>query len=207
MFESSKVLEDCAKDRESGGNPSTKSTTTPQSSTPLGATSTTSGATPPPQSANSDRPFTDSVVSRDDETDRNEGNSCREEGERRVDGDDMLGKSPPWRPTARELSADERAEAKEAFVMFDLEATGKLRLRPLKMAFRALGIKVPDVRSSGGTSIEGRVCVECLPLVQPSYSFTRRRRHERADVNARSNNAIDCLPHSMIRWVGRPQMA
>lgn len=58
-------------------------------------------------------------------------------------GDESLARrSSSWRPSPRALSADERAEAKEAYLMFDLEATGKLRLRPLKMAFRALGIKV-----------------------------------------------------------------
>lgn len=60
--------------------------------------------------------------------------------------DEILVRSTSWRPSPRALSTDERAEAKEAYMMFDLEATGKLRLRPLKMAFRALGIKVPPHR-------------------------------------------------------------
>lgn len=47
-----------------------------------------------------------------------------------------------WRPSPRTLTSDERTEAKEVYAMFDLDATGKMRIRPLKMALRALGIKV-----------------------------------------------------------------
>lgn len=61
------------------------------------------------------------------------------------DDDERTELERTWRPAPVTLSADERAEAEEAYLMFDLEATGKLRLRPIKMAFRALGVKVHTI--------------------------------------------------------------
>lgn len=46
-----------------------------------------------------------------------------------------------WRPNPRILTPDERTEAEEVYAMFDLDATGTMKIRSLKMAFRALGTK------------------------------------------------------------------
>lgn len=59
-----------------------------------------------------------------------------------VPGDANESRLPSWGPSRRHLTPDERTEAEEVYAMFDLQAVGMMTLRPLKMAFRALGIKL-----------------------------------------------------------------